>query len=118
MSTDDSLVRTVLILIAVILLLPLFVMILAMPVMGLWGWGHMWDSGMWNGTGAAWMWLLMSIIPIAIVLVVGYLLYRLIRHLATRQSDPALEELRTAYAQGEISDEEFEERRNRLERKE
>jgi putative membrane protein len=118
MSTDDSLVRTVLILIAVILLLPLFMMIMAMPLMGMWGGGHMWDSGTWNGTGATWMWFLMSIVPVAIVLAVGYLLYRLIGQPATRQSDPALEELRTAYARGEISDEEFEERRKRLERKE
>ena len=118
MSTDDSLVRTVLILVAVILLLPLVMMILAMPVMGLWGWGHMWDGGAWNGTGAAWMWLLMSIVPVATVLVVGYLLYRLLRRPAARRSDPALEELRVAYARGEISDEEFEERRKRLERTE
>jgi putative membrane protein len=118
MPTDDSLVRTVLILVLVILLLPFLMMIVAMPLMGVWGWGHMWDSGMWNGTGATWMWFLMSVVPVAIVLAVGYLLYRLFRQPATRQADPALEELRTAYARGEISDEEFEERRRRLERKE
>jgi putative membrane protein len=118
MPANDSLIRTILILVAVILLLPLFMMVLAMPLMGLWGWTHMGGSGAWNGAGATWMWIFMSVVPAAVLLVIGYLLYSVIRQPTTRRSDPALEELRTAYARGDISDEEFEERRKRLERKE
>ncbi|RQH01811.1 SHOCT domain-containing protein [Natrarchaeobius oligotrophus] len=114
MTTDDSVVRTVLIVIAAILLLPFLMMVVMMPMMGVWGWGHMWDGSMWNGTGATWMWLLMSVVPLLIILGAGYLLYSSIRQSSTQQSDTALEELRTAYARGDISDEEFEERRERL----
>lgn len=116
MANDDSLVRTLLIVIAVILLLPFLMMALMMPLMGLWGWGHMWNGGMWNGTGTTWMWLIMSIVPLLVILGGGYLLYSTSRSSETRRTDPALEELRAAYARGDLSDEEFEERRERLER--
>jgi len=114
MSTDDLLTRTLLIVIAAILLFPLLMMALMMPLMGLWGWGHMGGSGMYNGTGPTWMWLLMSIVPLLLVVGVGYLVYRAVS--GRQRSDPALEELRRAYARGDLSDEEFENRRERLER--
>lgn len=82
-----------------------------MPMMGLWGWGHM-----WNGTGTSWMWITMSIVPLLVILGVGYLLYNGIRQSGTQRTDPALEELRAAYARGDLSDEEFEKRRERLQR--
>lgn len=110
MVPDDPLTRTAVIVVAAILLLPILMMILLMPMMGLLGWGHM-----WNGTGAAWMWLLMGLIPLLVFLGFGYLLYRAVRQPSAIGRDPALEELRVAYARGEISDEEFEERRKRLE---
>jgi putative membrane protein len=116
MDTDDSLIRTVLIVIAAILLLPLLVMAFIAPMMGLSGWGHMWNGSMWNGTGATWLWLLMSLVPLLVLLAIGYLLYSAIRQPRTEQSDPAFEELRTAYARGEISAEEFEERREGLQK--
>ncbi|GAB3030489.1 SHOCT domain-containing protein [Natronobiforma cellulositropha] len=111
MAADDSLVRTLLIVIAVILLFPFLMMALMIPLMGVWGWGHM-----WNGTGTTWMWLIMSIAPSLVVLGIGYLLYQALRRSSERQTDPALAELRTAYARGDLSDEEFEERRERLRR--
>lgn len=116
MSTDDTLARTLLIIVAVVLLAPLLVMVFMMPMMGLWGGGHMWGGGMWDGSGATWAWLLMWLLPFLVVLGLGYLLYETIRRPGVRETDTALEELRIAYARGELSQEEFEERRERLER--
>ncbi|WP_090623228.1 SHOCT domain-containing protein [Natrinema salaciae] len=118
MATDDSLIRTLLIVIAAILLLPVLMMTLAIPMMGVWGGGHMWNGGAWGGTGATWMWLLMSVVPLLVILGLGYLLYSAVRRSGTRGTDPALEELRTAYARGDLTDEEFENRRERLRREE
>ena len=116
METDDSLIRTLLIVIAAILLLPFLMMAIMMPVMGLWGGGHMWSGGMWDGTGATWMWLIMSIVPLLVIFGLGYLLYSALRRQGTAQADPALEELRAAYARGDLTDEEYEKRRDRLNR--
>lgn len=115
MSSDD-LVRTIVVLLAVILLAPILLMAVAFPMMGWWGAGHMWDGGMWNGAGGTWMWALGWLIPLAIVIGIGYLLYAVVQRPAGEGTDPALEELRTAYARGDISDEEFEQRRERLRR--
>ncbi len=114
MASEDTLLRTLLIVIAVILIVPFLMMAIMMPVMGMWGWGHMWNGGMWDGTGATWMWLLMWLLPLALVIGLGYLLYRGIRRPLSRETDPALEELRIAYAKGELSEEEYETRRERL----
>ncbi|MCU4975701.1 SHOCT domain-containing protein [Halobacteria archaeon AArc-m2/3/4] len=116
MATDDTLVRTLLIVIAAILLLPLLMMALAMPFMGVWGGGHMWNGGAWGGSGATWMWVLMSIAPLLVILGIGYLLFNAVRQSGTQRTDPALEELRAAYARGDLTDEEFEKRRERLQR--
>lgn len=116
MATDDSLLRTIVLVIATILLLPVIVMIVVMPIAGPWGVGHMGDGSAWNGTGATWMWLLVSVVPALVLLGVGSLLYRATHRSGTRRSDAAVEALRTAYARGELSDEEFEERRERLQR--
>ncbi|MFC7213472.1 SHOCT domain-containing protein [Saliphagus sp. GCM10025334] len=116
MATDDSFTRTLLIVIAAIVLVPVVMMVVMMPMMGLWGWGHMWGGGVWNGTGGTWMWALMFLVPVLVILGIGYLLYSAIRRSGTRQSDAAFEELRLAYARGDLSDEEFEERRERLQR--
>lgn len=114
MASEDTVHKTLLIVLAVILLVPFLMLAMMMPIMGLWGWGHMWNGGMWGGTGATWMWLLMWLLPLVLVIGLGYLLYRGIRRSRTRETDPALEELRMAYAKGELSEEEFETRRERL----
>lgn len=114
MSSEDTLLQTVLIIVAVIVLLPLLMMALAMPMMWFWGGGHMWNGGMWNGTGATWGGLLMWLVFLAVLVGIGYLLYRAVSTPTSRETDPALEELRTAYARGDLSDEEFEQRRQRL----
>lgn len=114
MSSNDQLLRILLIVAAVVLLVPFLVMVVMMPIMGMWGGGHMGDVGMWGGAG--WMWLLMWLLVLAVVLGVGYLMYRGIRQTGGRREDAALEELRVAYARGDLSDEEFETRRERLQR--
>ncbi|WP_254768491.1 SHOCT domain-containing protein [Salinilacihabitans rarus] len=113
MSADDPLIRTLLIVVAAIVLLPVLAMAFMMPMMGLWG-GHVWNGGLWDGTGAVWTWLLLSLPPLIVLLALGYLLYRALRGSGGRRPDPAIEELRAAYARGEIDDEEFEQRRRRL----
>lgn len=118
MASTDTFLRTVLIIIAAILLIPFLMMVFMMPIMGIWGWGHMWNGGMWNGTGATWMWLVMWLVMLAIVGGLGYFIYRAIRRHPERETDTALEEVRVAYARGDLSDEEFEERRERLQRRE
>lgn len=123
MSTSDPLVRSLLLIIAVIVLLPVLMMAVMMPMIGMWGGGHMWNGGMWNGgmwdgTGATWMWIGMWVIVLAIIVGIGYLLYRAVQSPTSSETDPAIEELRNAYARGEISDEEFEKRRERLQREE
>ncbi|RKD89016.1 SHOCT domain-containing protein [Halopiger aswanensis] len=117
MATDDPLIRTLLLVIVAILLLPVLMMAFAMPMMGVWG-GHMWNGGAWGGTGATWMWVLMAAIPLLVVLGLGYLLYGAFRRSSGQRTDPALEELRAAYARGDLTDEEFERRRERLQREE
>ena len=117
MATDDSVVRTILLVIAALLALPIVAMIVAMPLMGMWGAGHM-GSGTWNGTGATWMWLGMWLVPLGVLVGIGYLAYGAIRRSSTEsgRDDPAVEALRLAYARGELTDEEFETRRERLRR--
>jgi putative membrane protein len=117
MSADDALVRLLLIIVAIVLLIPFLMMVFAWLMMGMWGGGHMWNDGMWDSTGATWMWLVMWLVGLAIVVGLGYLLYRVVRRPTGRETDTALdEELRVAYAQGELSDEEYKERRERLRR--
>lgn len=62
------------------------------------------------------MWLLMGVMPVLLLLGGGYLLYRVIGRSGNDGTGPALEEFRIAYARGELSNEESEERRERLRR--
>lgn len=68
--------------------------------------------------GVGWWPLVGMLVPLVFLLVLlggGYLIFR---RVAEHQSshDPAMEELRTAYARGELSDQEYEERRERLQK--
>ena len=111
-TTDDSILRVVLIVVLILIAIPFVMMIVMMPMMGAWGVGHM-NGWMWDGTGPSWAWIFMWLVMLGILLGGGYLVYRAIRT-PGESSDPALEELRAAYARGELSDEEFETRRERL----
>jgi putative membrane protein len=54
-----------------------------------------------------------QLLMVALVVGLGYLVYRAV---TGQQTDTAMEELRVAFARGDIDDEEFERRRETLER--
>ena len=61
--------------------------------------------------------MLMILIPLLVLLLVIGGAYWLIKRKGSSEgTDPALEELRTQYARGDIDEEEFERRRDRLQR--
>lgn len=110
-TTDDTL-RIVLIVLGVIVLAPMLMMVFAFPMMGMWGGGMM---GGFGGTGGSPLWSIgMMLLWLVILVGGGYLVYRWIAGSGGVGSDPALEELRLAYARGDISEEEFDERRSKL----
>ncbi|WP_435158463.1 SHOCT domain-containing protein [Haladaptatus sp. DFWS20] len=112
-TTEDKLLRTVLIVLGVIVLFPLLLMAFAMPMMGMMGW---WGTGMF-GRGISPLWGFgMMLVWLLVLVATGYFFYRGLvgRGDTARTVDPALEELRTAFARGEISEEEFEVRREKL----
>jgi putative membrane protein len=77
-------------------------------------WGHMGDVTAVGG----WTVLLgvgMQLLFLAVLVGGGYLAYRALGD-GTTSTDPALEELRAAYARGDIDDDEYERRRSVLER--
>jgi putative membrane protein len=117
-STD--LVRPLLIVVAALVLIPVLMMAFMMPMMGTWGWGHMADGGMWGGAGSGswWLWLVMGLLPLLVAGGIGYLVYTGVRRTSPDTTDSAIEELRHAYARGDLSDEEFERRREQLRREE
>ncbi|EMA10214.1 putative membrane protein [Haloarcula vallismortis] len=118
-KTDDTrLVTLLLVIIGAVFIFPLFFMGFGMmgfgPMMG-----GMWGGGMWgDGTMSGWMFvvgIVMQLLFLATLIGGGYLVYRAITE-TTSDPDQALEELRLAYARGELTDEEYEQRREALER--
>lgn len=113
MTTADqngSFIRTAFIVLAIILLIPVVMMLVAFPLMG----GWMMGPGYGGQVTPIWGWVIM-LIPLIILIGGGYLLYRAFAR-DDVGTDPALEELRLVYARGELSEEEFETRRSRLQR--
>lgn len=120
MSTErssDGLLRIVLIVLAVIVLFPMLMMVFAAPMMGMMGWW--WGGGTAGGLSPLWG-IGMMLVWLVVLVGIGYLLYRgLVGGVGSSLTgDRALEELRVAYARGDLSDEEFEERRAKLSREE
>ena len=117
-TRDTRLGTIVLIVIGALIVLPMIFMGFGMmgfgPMMG-----GMWGHGVWGGgTVPGWMPLvavLMQLLFVAAIIGVGYLLYRAVTG-SSDGSDQALEEVRLAYARGELSDEEYEQRREALKR--
>jgi putative membrane protein len=116
-TTDRQLVWIVLAIAAILFLLPaigLGVGLMGAGSMMDGSWGHMWGTG--TGT-PTWLFLVgaaMRVLFLAVVIGGLYLAYRVL----TRQDsprDPAMQELRESYARGDLTDEEFERRRERLE---
>lgn len=116
-TTDRQLVWIVLAIVVVLVVVPAFGMGFGMmgtgPMMGgTWG-DHTWGAGGASG----WMLVVGVGMQLAFLAVVAGAVYLGYRALTAQDgsSDPALEELRTAYARGDLSDEEYERRRERLE---
>jgi len=117
-SDDTRLVTLLLVIIGAVFIFPLFFMGFGMmgfgPMMGgMWG-GHMWG----DGTMPGWMFtigIVIQLLFLAALVGGGYLIYRAVTGDGS-DSDQALEELRLAYARGELTDEEYEQRREALER--
>lgn len=114
-SGSGDVLRTVLLVILILIAIPSVMMVVMMPIMGVWGFDHI---GGWtlDGTGGTWAWILMWLMMLAILVGGGYALYREFATGSTDGSEPALDELRMAYARGALSDEEFETRRDKLRR--
>ena len=116
-TADRRLITLVLTLVAVLVIVPVFGMGFGMmgggPMHGTWAHG-MWGDG---GTGPGW-WLLAALVFrvlfLAAIVGGGYLLFRAVTGDGDR--DRAMEELRLAYARGDLTDEEYESRRQALER--
>jgi putative membrane protein len=112
-NSDIDLTTVVLVLLGVLVLWP--VLMMTMGGMGMMGYGY----GMMGGSGGGFglVGALLQVLLLVLVVGGGYLVVRrVLDHRADH--DPALEELRQAYARGDISDEEFDQRRERLERDE
>jgi putative membrane protein len=117
MSSNEPLLRAAVLILLALLVLPVLMMFVLLPMMGFTGWSHMSGPGMWNGGGGGgWIAVLLTMgVPLVLVIALGYAVYRLLTKSEDR-TDDALEELRMTYARGDLSDEEFEKRRDRLQR--
>lgn len=113
MTTDETLLKGFLLVVAVLLLVPLVMMLVAVPMWGVMGGGHMWNGG----TGPGWSWLFSLLILLGVLLGGGYLLFRALAQ-TDGSGDPAIDALRTSYARGNLTNEEFEERLERLRQEE
>ena len=109
---DGSILRALLLVLLLIVAIPVIMMIVMMPLMGGWGVGHM-NGWMWDGTGSSWAWMAMWLVMLGLLVGGGYVIYRSLSSIQ-QTADPALQELRSAYARGDLSDEEYEQRLERL----
>lgn len=120
-ETTNSMLRIGLIAVLVLLALPLLAM-LAMALAGgtMMGWTTPWTMPGWMmtggpdgtvGAGVLVVWAAMALVPLLAVVLLGALVWRA---LGGTDGDPAVEELRRAYARGDLTDEEYESRRERL----
>jgi putative membrane protein len=111
-EADGSLIRIIVIVLAVLILFPMLMMVFAFPLMGLMGW---WGGGIGPG-GISPLWGIgMMLVWLLILIGIGYVLYRAVARGPFSVDDRAIEELRVAYARGDLSDEEYEQRREALE---
>ncbi|MGM0399392.1 MAG: SHOCT domain-containing protein [Halobacteriota archaeon] len=114
-SNDLDATTVVLLLLGVIVLLPLLMMTIG--VGGMMGYGGM--TGQF-GTTSGWVPLAGFLVMVLFfVLIIGGGVLLLQRASGgTREHDSAMEELRNAYARGDLSEEEFDRRKQKLEREE
>ena len=106
----------------IVLLILGAIIVLTLLTMGMGFGGMMGYGGMMGGYGTTSGWwplvgMLVQLVFLLLLLGGGYLVFR--RVTASQSSlNPAMEELRMAYARGDLTEEEFEARRNKLERSE
>ncbi|WP_410766368.1 SHOCT domain-containing protein [Haloferax sp. DFSO60] len=120
-QNTNRLVGIVLLALAALFVLPALFGMMGMFGGGPMGWGGAWmhDTWMHGGTGTAipwWMWgmgILGQLLVLTVIVGGGLLVVRAVR--GNDDADDALDELRRAYARGDIDDDEFDRRRARLE---
>lgn len=115
MTSSNQLDTTtiLLLILGAIILLPMLTM--GMGFGGMMGYGGM--MGGYGGYGVSPLWGIVMMLVWLVVLGGGaYLVYRLVTKNQSIGTDQALEELRVEYARGNISEEEFEQRREKLQR--
>lgn len=107
MALDDA-AKLLVGLLALLVLLPFIVMALVMPFGAtMMGTSYGYHTGGWFG--------LFAFVPLLLLVILGWLGYRLLSGEGSGGGeDPALDELRIAYARGDLTTEEFEERSKRL----
>ncbi len=106
MNTSDRFLWVILVLVVIFLMAPLLLMFMVIPAMGP-EWMH--------GEHAAGGWWFASILVLLFLLVaIGFVFFQLLIRGDGTDEDTALEELRVAYARGELDDEEYEKRYERL----
>lgn len=105
--------RVLILILAIVLLAPLLMMVIMMPMMGMMsGWAG--DASQ-TGMGMSPIWGMgMMLLFLLVVLGMGYLIYWAFTGGPLSDTDPALEELRLAYARGDLSEEEFKQRQDDL----
>lgn len=121
-TRSTSTTTLVLVLLGILVALPLLLVGGGMMVGPMGGYGPMMgDGGMWGSgmtDGAAGWWFLVALgtrlVVLGVIVAAAYLAYRHV--VAADDTDRAIEELRHAYARGDLTDEEYEQRRERLER--
>lgn len=117
-TNDSRLLAILLVAVGALVVLPALFM-----GFGMMGYGSMmggtWGHGMWgDGTAPVWVVLVgfvFRFLFLAAILAGGYFLYRAMTG-SDGDGDPALEELRRAYARGDLTEEEYEKRRENLQR--
>lgn len=106
MTRTDSGLRTIATVVAILFAIPVLMMSV-MVLLGLSGVGQM------PGHAGGWQ-MLLPIIPLVVFGSAVYVLYTGIGDGSERETDRGLDELRTAYARGDLSETEFENRQSRL----
>lgn len=107
---EGRLVALVVLALGLLLIVPFLTM--GVGMMG----GGMWGPGMQGGTAPEWMWavgFLFQGLFLSAILVLGYLVYRAVGD-GDARADPAIGELREAYARGDLSEDEYDRRLDRL----
>lgn len=111
-SNQFDAVTALLLILGVLIILPLLTM--GMAFGGMMGGGMM---GSYGGYGISPLWGFgMLLVWVVVLGGGGYLAYRLMSNRQNAGADPALEQLRLEYARGNVSEEEFNERQERLRR--